>query len=104
MMLRPLALAALFATSALAHDHGEHAEFFRSLKVPVYGGSCCNERDCAFTDAWRVIGERFEVLHEGRWLPVPDDRVLTDVKSPTGRAVACIMEGRVICFVLGTMI
>ena len=96
-------LLALLPFAALAHEHGPHAEFFRSLTIPVTGGSCCNEKDCAFTDSWRVTGERFEVLHEGKWLLVPHDRVLAD-KSPTGRAVACVLNGSVICFVLGTMI
>jgi hypothetical protein len=97
--MKALALASLLI---LVHEHGEHADYFRSLTVPLTGGSCCHDRDCNFTDDWRITGDRYEVRHEGKWLPVPPDRVLSK-PSPTGRAVACVLDGKVICFVEGTL-
>jgi hypothetical protein len=95
----PLFLAlALLAGSALAHDHGEHAEWYRSLKVPGSGASCCNDKDCMPTD-YRVRDGLYEVPVGFMWVVVPRARVLKNVPNPTGRAVVCRHGETIFCFV-----
>lgn len=89
---------------ALAHDSGPHAEWFQSLTIPGTVASCCNMHDCAPTQDYRTRDGVYEVLHQGRWLPVPPERVLVRRDNPTGQAVACILAGAVVCFVPGTEI
>lgn len=89
---------------ARAHSHGEHADWYRSLKRPDYPWiSCCNEQDCAPVDA-RTSGDCYEVrlTRDGAWLPVPPAAVLQHKANPTGSAVACVQRGVVICFVRAT--
>lgn len=91
------------AGQSLAHQHGEHADFFRSLKRPDFPWmSCCNEQDCDFTDDWRTTKDGFEVRIAGEWVAVPPERVLNRA-SPSGRAVVCINSTGILCFLAGVM-
>jgi hypothetical protein len=94
----PLLVLALFASAALAHDHGEHADWYRSLKVPGTGSSCCNDRDCIPTD-YRIREGLYEVPVGFMWVAVPRSRVLKDVGNPVGRAVVCRHGETIFCFV-----
>jgi len=98
-------LVALLPALALAHDRDDtHAEWYGSLRQPLTGIACCSHtgpsRDCAPVEA-RLAGERYQVWHSGRWLPVPDMAMLTRTDNPTGQPVACIVNGTVVCFVKG---
>jgi hypothetical protein len=104
-MLTRLLILLLFVSPALSHDHGEHTDFLRSLTLPDTGGSCCNEKDCRLIDSheWQIKDGDYQVHHEGRWLVVPASRILKR-QSPDGRAVACVLNNLVVCFVVGQLV
>ncbi|HUK61535.1 MAG TPA: hypothetical protein VLV50_20045 [Stellaceae bacterium] len=104
-MLRiPLSLAALlFAASAVAEPPPDAdyrlAPWFQSLRQPGSGISCCSLADCRTTE-YRTDGDSYEALIDGRWLIVPEDKVLQRTDNPTGRAVVCWTPARgIMCFV-----
>ena len=73
--------------------------WFRSLRQPGTGISCCSMADCRTTD-YRMTEEGYEALIDGEWRPVPPERVLDHTENPTGRAVVCYLPGKgVLCFV-----
>ncbi len=79
------------------------APWFESLQAPN-GKSCCSIADCRPV-SYRIAVDHYEVL-AGRtddgadiWLAVSPDVVLQRYDNPTGRPVACILGGRVLCFV-----
>ena len=37
----------------------------------------------------RMGGQGYEVLIDGRWIAVPEDKILNGKANPLGRAVAC---------------
>lgn len=77
------------------------APWFRDLRVPGTGRSCCSVADCRPAEA-RTRGDHYEVLIEGRWIAVPPERVLDRADNPTGRAVVCWTPTRgILCFVRG---
>lgn len=111
LLLILLAAAAVVATTTLSFSAPPPdadpalAPWFRSLTIPgTEGTSCCSIADCRPT-SYRTKGDHYEVLagHDDQgaeiWLPVPPDRVLQRFDNPTGRAVACILGGQVLCFV-----
>jgi len=60
----------------LGHGHAEwHSGFYNSLQRPDGKGSCCNMLDCRPTSI-RTHGGRYEVKKDGRWIPVPMDKVI----------------------------
>lgn len=97
-MRYPLAFLLLLAGGALAHDHGPHADWYRGLKVPGTGASCCNEKDCMPTD-YRVRDGLYEVPVGFMWVAVPKARVIMDAGNPVGRAVVCRHGETIFCFV-----
>lgn len=81
----------------------EFSDWYQSLMQPNGTTSCCSLADCRPT-SYRVVVDHYEVVGfnsagEISWLPVPPDRVLHRFDNPTGRAVACIQNGNVLCFV-----
>jgi|SRR6185312_2482535 hypothetical protein len=77
------------------------APWFRGLKVPGTGTSCCSIADCRAAES-RIVGDHYEVQIEGKWLPVPPDLILPKNDNPTGRAVVCwTPTAGILCFVRG---
>lgn len=75
------------------------SQWFRSLRQPGTGISCCSMADCRTTE-YRVIANGYEALIDGTWRTVPPDRVLDHTDNPTGRAVVCYLPSKgVLCFV-----
>lgn len=74
---------------------GETGDWYKSLKVPGTGVSCCDISDCRGLDSdeLRVNEGRYEILFRGEWRPVDENRVLSRPDNPTGGAVACISPG-----------
>lgn len=101
MRLALIALLALIATPALAADHAGHARWHHIYKqwLTPSGTSCCNERDCAPGLA-RVTASGVEVEIDGRWTPVPADRV-RPYNSPDLNDHICRIGPHVLCVVLG---
>ena len=77
------------------------APWFRDLREPDTGRSCCSISDCRPTEA-RTRGDHYEVLIEGQWLAVPPDKVLNRSDNPTGRPIVCWTRTLgIMCFVRG---
>ena len=97
------ALWCIFSQSILAapppNADPSLAPWFNSLRSPWTNGLCCSMADCRTTDS-RLNGDHYEVLIEGQWRAVPDDRILNRTDNPTGRAVVCwTPEAGIMCFV-----
>ena len=84
---------------------GSIGDWFKSLRVPGTNISCCNEADCGTIDPeyYRTTATGYEVWLSGTWVPVPDEKVLNRPDNPTGRAVLCAINGRVLCFLPGVL-
>jgi hypothetical protein len=49
---------------------------------------------------YRAGADGYEALVWGRWVAVPQDKILRGITNPTGRAVVCARpEGTILCFV-----
>lgn len=88
-------LAALIAAGpARAHDP------YSDWKQPS-GASCCNDRDCRPTRAWRGDDGWWNAEVNGFWVKVPPRAVL-GIVAPDGNSHICINPGGLIlCFVAG---
>jgi hypothetical protein len=105
------------AQAQSAHDHGQgvrgvgHAEnhdWYKELKQPGTGYSCCNGRtatsegDCRPTRAYINDEGMWYALVEGRWVPVPP-RVVLKQLAPDGRSHICASKsGMIYCFLGGS--
>lgn len=111
-MIRAVILAILLSASPIpvlgapppgVDLNSPRAKWFESLKQPGTGIGCCSVADCrtyAQSDV-RVGPKGYEIRYEGRWLPVPNDKILQGKVNPMGRPVACVVAGEVWCFVRG---
>ncbi|MBV8537652.1 MAG: hypothetical protein JO128_18795 [Alphaproteobacteria bacterium] len=79
------------------------APWFRSLAQPGTGISCCSIADCRPVDT-RITSGGYEIYVKDQWLTVPPEKVLQGKQNPTGKPVACVLNGQVLCFVPGTMV
>ncbi len=73
------------------------AQWYRSLKAPDIGGSCCSIADCRPVEA-RQVDNHWEVLTEAGWQAVLPQRVLQQ-ENLDGRPIACRVLGEIRCFV-----
>ena len=84
------------------HDKLHH--WYETLKQPLSGYSCCDNKDCRPTTARRQ-GELLEVLVDGEWMKVPSTAILTGTSPDTNTHVcAAQLYGRpkvIFCVVLG---
>lgn len=77
------------------------SDWFRSLKTPREGTSCCSLADCRRTVS-RIRDGHYEALLGKRWVVVPPEKVLDHAENPTGEAVLCWSPvSGVLCFVRG---
>lgn len=89
-----------------ADPNSPTATWFRSLRQPWTGASCCDVADCRIT-ASRPTGSRWEArAPDGEWVSVPPSRVLSSEVHPRGVAVLCARQDvlphsgwEVLCFV-----
>lgn len=85
-------------------------DFFKSLRQPGSGISCCDISDCNFVEADTDKG-KYRFRYRGRWIEVPDTIIVRNVKNITGQFIACYnekildKEGKPLlyCFVEGTL-
>lgn len=91
-----LLVALLMTGQAFGQDRGE---WFKSLKQPGSGFSCCDISDCKLAEAdWRA-GQWWAVVR-GEWTPIPNDKVLEKPPSIDGDAYVCSSPNRrIYCFV-----
>jgi hypothetical protein len=96
-------LLGAFAFSSLpAKAEEDRGVWFKSLRQPGTGYSCCDISDCRRTDAdWRD-GQWWAVV-SGEWTPIPADREL-EKQSIDGDAYVCSSPTRrIYCFVRPTL-
>jgi len=88
------------AHDALAWVDPERDAWFRSLKMPGTGGSCCSLDDCEATDARQLDDGSWEAIVNGEWTPIPPDREVKTPLSIDGSAFVCNSPtGTIYCFV-----
>ncbi len=85
-------LALAWAGTANAHDRKamtdpDRGKWFDSLTTPN-GASCCNLKDCHQTEADWHAGQWWAVV-EGKWTPIPPEKVLSHPTSIDGEAYVC---------------
>lgn len=93
---------ALLPGIGLAHEP------YTDWRMPNSATPCCTPQrtndDGTVTGDCRPVRARlgsdgiWEAWTEGRWLPVPPDRILK-IPSPDGRSHLCEIAGTVLCFV-----
>ena len=68
----------------VGHNHDKwHQGFYSTLNRPDGQGSCCNLMDCRPTSV-RSIDGRYEIKKDGRWIPVPMDKVIKKTAPDLG--------------------
>jgi hypothetical protein len=84
------AMAAVVGVCFMAGYAGaqDRGAWFKSLKNPTNGASCCDVADCLQTEA-RWQGGWFATHPSGRVVAVPPDVVLKKPMSIDGEAYAC---------------
>jgi len=88
--------------------HAENHDWYRELKQPGTGYSCCNgtmngvEGDCRPTRAFLADDGTWKALIDGRWTPVPP-RVVLQKLAPDGNSHICAgKSGMIYCFIGGS--
>jgi hypothetical protein len=88
--------------------HSENHDWYKELKQPDTGYSCCNGRsntsegDCRPTRAYLNDDGMWYALLDGRWVPVPP-RVVLKQLAPDGRSHICASRsGMIYCFLGGS--
>lgn len=106
-----IAAATLLAAAELAHSAPPEgadpalAPWFQSLTQPGTGISCCSIADCRPVDYKQTDhGSGWAIVVDGQWTDVPPEHVIKGKANPTGRPVACVLHGNILCFVEPPMI
>jgi hypothetical protein len=81
------------AFGVYARDYGQYAnrpqhlrDWFKRLENPRLGMPCCEEADCARTEA-RTRGGTWEAkAPDGSWVSIPHESIVTDQGNPTGES------------------
>jgi len=88
--------------------HAENHDWYKELKQPGTGYSCCNgtvngiEGDCRPTRAYIQDDGTWRALIDGRWVPVPP-RVVLKQLAPDGNSHICASRsGLIYCFLGGS--
>ena len=88
--------------------HAENHDWYKELKQPGTGFSCCNgttngiEGDCRPTRAYLTDDGQWRALINGEWVPVPP-RVVLKQLAPDGRSHICASRsGLIYCFLGGS--
>lgn len=96
------------AQGQYGEGHSENHDWYKDLKQPSTGYSCCNGRsntsegDCRPTRAYLSDDGMWYALLDGRWVPVPP-RVVLQQLAPDGRSHICASKsGMIYCFLGGS--
>lgn len=88
--------------------HAENHDWYRELKQPGTGYSCCNgtangiEGDCRPTRAYLTEDGTWRALIDGKWVYVPP-RVVLKQMAPDGNSHVCAnRSGLIYCFLAGS--
>ena len=107
--LRPLPQPASRAQDGQhGQGHAENHDWYKDLKQPQTGYSCCNGRtgttdgDCRPTRAYLNDDGMWYALLDGKWVPVPP-RVVLKQLAPDGSSHICASKsGMIYCFLGGS--
>ena len=116
-LLRPLTAVTLLMLSITSPRAAPPADadpnlapWFRSLRQPNTGISCCDRSDCREVQ-YRIVNGHYQAFIGGefsrwqnppyQWMDVPESSVLHRHDNPTGEGVACWAGGAIICFIEG---
>ena len=90
------------------NGHAENHDWYKQLKQPGTGYSCCNgtangiEGDCRPTRAYLTEEGQWRALIDGKWVLVPPRAVLKQL-APDGRSHVCASRsGMIYCFLGGS--
>jgi len=90
------------------HGHAENHDWYKDLKQPGTGYSCCNgsfngvDGDCRPTHAYLKEDGTWRALVDGKWQPVPP-RVVLQRRAPDGNSHICAgKSGMIYCFIGGS--
>jgi hypothetical protein len=90
------------------NGHTENHDWYKDLKQPENGYSCCNgtmngvSGDCRPTRAYLSEDGTWRALIDGRWQPVPP-RVVLHRLAPDGNSHICAARsGMIYCFIGGS--
>jgi hypothetical protein len=89
-MMRTVTVVFALSLAALPLQAGanERGDWFKSLRQPQTGKSCCDISHCFRTDAdWRSGGWWAEL--RGHWVPVPSTAIVREATSIDGQAYVC---------------
>jgi hypothetical protein len=93
------------ATSETPNPDTKMREWFRSLRQPRNGMSCCDISDCRYVD-YRYIDNHYDIKIDNKWMTVPGEGVIHGTQNVTGKAVACYNKSNpysdmitILCFV-----
>jgi len=99
---------------ALAQDgdhgvgHAENHDWYRELKQPGTGMSCCNgtvggiEGDCRPTRAYIDDNGTWRALMDGKWVIIPPRVVLQSLAPDGGSHICANRSGTIYCFMGGS--
>ena len=95
-------------TGQHGQGHAENHDWYKELKQPGTGYSCCNgtvngvEGDCRPTRAYIQDDGTWRALIDGRWVVVPP-RVVLKQLAPDGNSHICASRsGLIYCFLGGS--
>jgi hypothetical protein len=90
------------------HGHAENHDWYKDLRQPGTGYSCCNgtvngiDGDCRPTRAYQTEDGKWRALVNGQWQPVPPRAVLQRL-APDGNSHICAgKSGMIYCFIGGS--
>jgi hypothetical protein len=72
--------------------------WYRSLKVPGTGQSCCNVADCRPVDSARIEGDHWQARLGDKVIDIPANSVLRR-ENLDGRGILCRSVWAILCFV-----
>jgi hypothetical protein len=66
--------------------HGAYHRLYNGIMRPdVKNSSCCNEQDCAPTEAkWDSVRKRWTALKYGQWVDIPPSKIVPRDQVPDG--------------------
>jgi len=113
LALTVLAFTILFTLDAQSQGfhgdgHDKMHSWYRTLKQPSNGASCCNDQDCRPTDSRIMPDGSIQAKLDGRWVTVPKEKILR-VSPPDLNSHICAPDNKsgiwpkdhIFCFVFG---
>ena len=102
LMVKGTFVLTLLAGASSAGHAEDRGSWFKSLKQPLTGASCCDISDCRRAEADWKAGQWWADV-QGEWTPIPKEKELKK-SSIDGDAYVCSGYGRkIFCFIPPTM-